>query len=316
MSHMTDATEFTVDGTPIAAKHYLAHTVEGRSLRALAREAGCHPSTIMRQVRKIEQMRDDPLIDAALNNLGARKHADSGAQADGPQEPSLSSQERRILMRLTERGAMLAIGEGMDKAVVVRELETGHVTRTAVIDVRSAESMALAGLITAHVIGKISRYTITTAGRACIHTAQDDEARLYAPDPPVIALSRRRDKTGDPFLTTEHVKIAERIREDYEIAALSDPKLKKWSYVQRHIERCDHPDLSLSRDRLLVMLSRLGPSMGEAIYRCCCRLEGLESLERRKFWSARSGKIVLRIALECALRSDAEIYHHRHSLLG
>lgn len=39
MSHMTDAIDFTRDGTPVAAKHYLAHTVEGRSLRELAREA-------------------------------------------------------------------------------------------------------------------------------------------------------------------------------------------------------------------------------------------------------------------------------------
>ena len=315
MSHMTDAIDFTRDGTPVTAKHYLAHTVEGRSLRELAREAGCHPSTIMRQVRKIEQMRDDPLVDAALNALGARS-----ADTDDTQGAvELSRQELRILTRLTERGAMLAIGEGMDKAVVVRELETGHVTRTAVIDVSAAESMALSGLITAHVIGKISRYTITTAGRTYVQSASDhdEEARrLHAPDPPVIALSRRRDKNGETFLTTEHVKIAERIREDYEIAALTDPQLSHWSYVQKNIEQADQFDFTLSRDRLIAILSRLGPSMGEAIYRCCCRLEGLESLEQRKFWSARSGKIVLRIALECAQRCEADIYQQSHGFLG
>ena len=31
--------------------------------------------------------------------------------------------------------------------------------------------------------------------------------------------------------------------------------------------------------------------------RCCCCLEGLEAAEKRLGWSARSGKIVLRIAL-------------------
>ena len=31
--------------------------------------------------------------------------------------------------------------------------------------------------------------------------------------------------------------------------------------------------------------------------RCCCYLEGLEAAEKKLGWSARSGKIVLRIAL-------------------
>jgi len=31
---------------------------------------------------------------------------------------------------------------------------------------------------------------------------------------------------------------------------------------------------------------------------CCCRLEGLEAVEQTMGWSARSGKIVLRIALQ------------------
>ena len=112
------------------------------------------------------------------------------------------------------------------------------------------------------------------------------------------------------------MKIAERIREDYEIAALTDPQLSHWSYVQKNIEQADQFDFTLSRDRLIAILSRLGPSMGEAIYQCCCRLEGLESLEQRKFWSARSGKIVLRIALECAQRCEADIYQQSHGFLG
>jgi len=33
------------------------------------------------------------------------------------------------------------------------------------------------------------------------------------------------------------------------------------------------------------------------VLRCCCYLEGLETAEKKMGWSARSGKIVLRIAL-------------------
>ena len=45
-------------------------------------------------------------------------------------------------------------------------------------------------------------------------------------------------------------------------------------------------------------LTDLGPGLGDVVLRCCCHLEGLEAAERRMGWSARSGKIVLRIALQ------------------
>jgi len=45
-------------------------------------------------------------------------------------------------------------------------------------------------------------------------------------------------------------------------------------------------------------LRDLGPGLGDIALRCCCKLEGLESAEKRMGWSARSGKIVLRIALQ------------------
>ncbi len=57
---------------------YLAHTFDGRSIRAVARECGCPPSTISRRVRRIESRRDDLLVDLALNRLCAsayRRHA-------------------------------------------------------------------------------------------------------------------------------------------------------------------------------------------------------------------------------------------------
>ena len=54
---------------PKSVQHYLADTESGCSIRELARSQECHPSTILRQVRKLEQRRDDPLFDDALSAL-------------------------------------------------------------------------------------------------------------------------------------------------------------------------------------------------------------------------------------------------------
>ena len=51
---------------PHAIKLYLAHTEHGHSIRSLAQYSGVHPSTVSRSVRKIETLRDDPLIDRAV----------------------------------------------------------------------------------------------------------------------------------------------------------------------------------------------------------------------------------------------------------
>jgi len=57
---------------PPAAKVYLTHVCDGIPIRELARTKGCHASTVLRQIRKIEAERDDPLKDEALERLTAR----------------------------------------------------------------------------------------------------------------------------------------------------------------------------------------------------------------------------------------------------
>ncbi|MWD29509.1 helix-turn-helix domain-containing protein, partial [Aquicoccus sp. SCR17] len=53
-----------------------------------------------------------------------------------------------------------------------------------------------------------------------------------------------------------------------------------------------------ARLRAAAALRDLGPGLGDMALRCCCRMQGLETAEREMGWSARSGKIVLRIALQ------------------
>ncbi len=328
---------------PPAARHYLAHTEEGLSIRELARTAGVHASTILRQVRRFETRRDDPLVDEALKRLGTNCIAieSDDITKDAPnmtaafQPPAMPSEEtvhreaRRVLRRLIEPGACLAIAQEMEKAVVVRESVDGRTVRTAVVDREIAEAMALKEWIGCQSQGRVTRYHITPVGRSALkrllaeddgvpageaageqHREYADKERVRSNKPrynlaesPLAALARRRDKDGQPFLTAEMVAAGERLREDFELAQLGPRVAQNWERFLSGDRGSFRPGSDNqggpqdARDRVAAALADLGPGLGDVALRCCCFLEGLEATEQRMGWSARSGKIVLRIAL-------------------
>lgn len=329
---------------PDPVRHYLFHTETGLSIRAIAREAGCHASTILRQVRRFEQRRDDPLVDEALRHLwsrdGVRAHK-KGQEA--PRTMSIQLQQTkagpcglddeslRALKRLCETGAVLAIAKDMPKAVVVRVGPDGSSTRTAVIEREVAHVLVLRDLITAtEAKGKIMRYQITAAGRSALKETLDGQpAAGFAEAPtrfdaknddgepgvrrlhynlaesPLAGLARRRDKDGKPFLNDALVRVGERLREDFELAQMGPRTTQSWeSFLTSGARSGSGPaeatgtGAAAARVRVEDALAFLGPGLGDVALRCCCYLEGLESAEKRMGWSARSGKIVLRIALQ------------------
>lgn len=340
---------------PEAALAYLIHTEKGLSIRALARRRGCHASTVMRQIRRFENRRDDPLVDEALMRLGAvHFHENSSLDCkedshmtahlrrpvSDPDEATIEKEGRRILRRLCETGAVLAVAADLEKAVVVRDLPGGESTRTAVVDRRVAQAMALKDWISCTAPGKIARYTITGAGRAALKRllAEQARARGFSEAPasfgdqhriwgektfedeetgarqrikynlaesPLATLSRRKDKDGRNFLSDELVAAGERLREDFELAQMGPRVAQNW---ERFLTGGDRGSFagdagmgegpSGARERVMAALKDLGPGLGDVVLRCCCFLEGMETAEKRMGWSARSGKIVLRIALQ------------------
>lgn len=333
---------------PEAARNYLAHTTGGAPIRALARDAQVHASTILRQVRRLESLRDDPLVDDALRDL-ARLVSTASVPADeeaasmknqaaraGRQEAAVADaridrEGMRILRRLAETGAVLAVARDMEMAVVVRDGPDGGAQRLAVVEREVAQAMALRDWIAAaDPAARVVRYAITAVGRAALRRmlaeaagqaggmaeaparfagADPDEdrslrhMRSLLGDSPVTALARRTDRNGKPFLRRELVAAAERLREDFELSQAGPQIAQNWdSFLTAGTTgRGRAGDLprgaQAARDRLVAALADLGPGLADVALRCCCFLEGLESIEERMEWSARSGKIVLRIAL-------------------
>jgi hypothetical protein len=349
---------------PEATATYLAHVCNGVSLRKIARAKGCHASTVMRQVRKVEAMRDDPLIDEALEkfaNLPVREIDEqindeeprvmsqkavrpACAQFDERPNQRIEREARRILRRLCEKGAFLAVASGMERAVVLREVVPGKQNRIAVVDRDVAHAFALKEWIACDKPGKIACYTITPVGRAALKRLLTDERsprgvapgmaeaaspfqeqhrffaerevmsddgsgekriRFNLAESPLSVLGRKRDKDGIAYLSVGLIEAGERLREDFELAQMGPRVTQNWdrflsaSGRSQMIAGQSQGDGShAARTRVAKALEALGPGLSDIVFRICCFLEGLETAEKRLGWSARSGKVVLKIALE------------------
>lgn len=356
---------------PDAARNYLVHTETGLSIRALARASDCHPSTVLRQVRRFEGRRDDPLIDAALRALssqvsardilrkGNMKTMNMQCIQNETQPPASLTQARidqeakRVLRRLCEQGAVLAVAKGMETAVVVRITPEGEQVRTAVVEREIAQAMALKDWITCpDPDGRIARYFVTNNGRAALRrlTAQDENRasgfaeriadpqgdagwdiaaiegggrpayRSYPTESPLVGLARRKDRNGKPFLPRDLVAVGERLREDYELVEVGMGGDESWEAFKNggalNTMTTGPKGAIAAHGRIKDALADLGPGLGDVVLRCCCFLEGLEQTEKKMGWSARSGKIVLRIALQRLKRHYEETQGRFGPMIG
>ncbi len=374
MAATTDDSRTMPGWLPDAVRLYLDHVAQGVPIRALARREGLHASTVLRRVRRFEARRDDPLVDAAARALTrpSPRAADDLTGKDDPDmtaiartfdtvpdETTVLREAQRILRRLAEPGAILAIAPDLDKAAVLREGPDGRTTRIAVTDRAVAQAFALKDWIVCRRPGRVAAYVLSGPGRAALRRMLDgarpaagmDEApaafagqrrqegarpaddqgepprraRCALTESPVAVLARRREKDGEPFLSPDLVAAAERIHEDFELAQTGPRVAQNWDrFLTAGIDRGlgegwgPGPGGSgaAARDRVAAALRELGPGLGDVVLRVCCLHEGVEATEKRLGWSARSGKIVLRIALIRLKRHYDETYGGARPLIG
>ncbi|MCB2086525.1 MAG: hypothetical protein H6919_08455 [Sphingomonadaceae bacterium] len=95
----------------------------------------------------------------------------------------------------------------------------------------------------------------------------------------------------------------ERLRADYERAQLEPNVTMRWDPVRI---KAQGGDVGLSpterqiaaKDRFHGALAEAGKGLQDILWRVVCACEGLPDAERALQWPARSGKLVLRIALD------------------
>jgi hypothetical protein len=215
-----------------------------------------------------------------------------------------------------------------------------------VVERKFAHAFALKEWISLRKAGRVTTYELSSIGRLALKRLIDEAPAglAEAPNPfadqhreweekelptpegprrmrynlaenPVAVLGRRKDKDGMAFLSPELIGAAERLREDFELAQMGPRVAQNWDRFLTMGDRGGfRGDAGIAegpraaRDRVAAALRDLGPGLGDVALRVCCFLDGIEAAEQRMGWAARSGKIVLRIALQRLRRHYDETY--------
>ena len=311
------------------------------ALNRFAHSAGCPP-------RNLFPSKGKSAMSAPIRNRLSRESEET-LQREGRRilrrlsEPGAQlvvagDMEKAVVLKGTVRIAVLdrSVAQGFALKDWIAVIRAGRITT---YEITAAGRAALRRMVEADDAGRAPGFAEAQAGFATPFANQHRDwdtrelpssggdgqrrLRLNLAESPLGVLARRRDRDGEPFLTADLVAAGERLREDFELAQLGPRVAQNWERFLSGGDRGQYrPDAGHSggsdkaRARVALALRDLGPGLGDMALRCCCFLEGLEAAEKRLGWSARSGKIVLRIALMRLKRHYEETYGTQSPLIG
>lgn len=127
--------------------------------------------------------------------------------------------------------------------------------------------------------------------------------QINAAESPLGWLSTRRDKSGAPMITAEQCLAGNRLFADFERGHQRERTTQAWdASCVRGSSRRDGMTVSESasdaRRRVEKALTAVGPGLCDVLVGVCCDQLGLEAVEKRNRWPARSAKVILRLALD------------------
>lgn len=312
------------------ASAYLAHTEQGASIKTIAEASGTHPSTVSRAIRRVERSRQEPVYDppakAGTADENLRRHARSylrrlsepGAVlivAKGAEKAGIfcaANDYRRPITMLPDsiaaeflRQEWIAAAARSEASVRYRITDIGRsFLRRELAEAdsnrkRQGMGEAPSPFLAQHRESGERHFLDPITGKPFALEVNLRES-------PVGWLARRKGRDGKPFLSGDEVEAAERLRADFEAAQIGPSVAQDWRKFLTPSDRYSgSPQASggsagsmAARERVTKALSVLGPGLADVALRTCCFLEGLEGCERRLGWSARSGKVVLKLALQ------------------
>lgn len=227
---------------------------------------------------------------------------------------------------MSEPGASAARSE-IDASIIVRARKNNITIVRARLPAGIAETALSEGLARWHGDGSERRLRLTDAGAAFLrrqeaHTDADPFSAQHAAyaaralekgarptlvndaESPLAWLARRKDRDGRPFLDAAQVEAGERFRRDVEQAQILQRVTANWEASIAASRRGADAGVAVTdiamdaRRRLTRAFDAVGPEMAGLLTDVCGYLKGLALVESERGWPARSGKVVLKIALD------------------
>ena len=132
----------------------------------------------------------------------------------------------------------------------------------------------------------------------------EDDILVDAAESPLAWLRRRRAASGESFIPGHGFEAGERLRAEFTRGNMMPKVTASWDRTatsgrHRAAPSPVHAELVMAaRERVRAALRAVGPELSGVLVDVCCFLKGLEQVERERRWPARSGKVVLALALE------------------
>lgn len=236
---------------------------------------------------------------------------------------------RRLLQALGELNACAAPSDLDDDTIVVLGAKNGVTVARARLPAAAGEAALAQGLARWESDGAARRLRLTEAGRSYLRRLDapaDPETDPFAArrgayvarslekgapptlvneaESPLAWLARRKGADGRPFLTPVQVEAGERFRRDVEQAQILQRVTANWEASIAASRRGADAGVAVTeiamdaRRRLARAYETVGPELAGLLTDVCGYLKGLEMAECERGWPARSGKVVLRIALD------------------
>jgi len=118
---------------------------------------------------------------------------------------------------------------------------------------------------------------------------------------PLAWLARRKGRDGRALISPVQFQAGERLRSELTMSAILPRTTANWQAVgvQSGYAGLNHSEMvTAARQRVQKALTAVGPEFSGLLTDICGFLKGLEQIERDRDWPARSGKVVLGLALD------------------